>query len=74
MDEKAYFYQKFHLYFFRALFPMCNTFLESLGIAHWVQPVYVILIRVGPYSKFFRPRTSGFGQRMLGPVSDEPSF
>ena len=35
---------------------MCNTFLESLGIAHWVQPVYVILIRVGPFSNFFRPR------------------
>merc|ERR1712131_527790 len=23
--------------------PMCNTFLGSLGVAHWVHPVYIII-------------------------------
>ena len=37
--KKPIFYQKFHFYFFREMSPMCNTFLGSLGDAHWVHPV-----------------------------------
>ena len=39
--KKTYFLSKISsIYFFGAMSPMCNTFLGSLGVAHWVHPVY----------------------------------
>ena len=46
MDKNLFFIKKFisifsgHCSLCSTMSPMCNTFLKSLGLAHWVQPVY----------------------------------
>ena len=36
--------------FLNTMSPMCNTFLERLGVAHWVQPVYFEYIKNTDFS------------------------
>ena len=54
------FYQKIRLYLFRAMSPICNTFLGSLGVAHWVHPVYIKHLTSYNECRFIQVLSIGF--------------